>query len=93
MSPSIWYWSLIYVGNCFECILIYSALDIVFSKKKYFRSQDINIAPRRASEIVLFKSSFYSKRDASGDDSSSGYSILSPLTINLTLYGSGFSGW
>ena len=80
-------------GKYFECILIYSALDIGFSKKKYFRSQEINLAPRRAYEIFLLNSSFYYKRDTAGDDASSGYSILSPPTVILTLYGSVFSGW
>ena len=63
-----------------------------FPKKTYFRSQDINPAPRRASEIVLLNSSFYSKRDAADDDASSGYSSLSPPTDNLNLYRSYFSG-
>ena len=80
------------VGKYFECILIYYALGIGFSKKKYFRSQDINLSPRRASEIVLLNSNSDSQRDASGDDASSGYSSLSPPTVNLTLYGSDFSG-
>ena len=75
----------------FECILIYSALDIGVSRKKTFRSQDINIAPCRASEIVPLKSSSDPKRDASEDDTSSGYSSLSPPTVSLTLYGSDFS--
>ena len=69
-----------------------SALDIGVSRKNNFRSQDINLAPLRASEIVLLNSSFYSKRDASGDDASSRYSIMSPPTVSLILYGSGFSG-
>ena len=80
-------------GKYFDCILIYSALDIGFSKKKYFRSQDINIAPCRESEIVILKRNFYSKRDADGDDASSGYSSLYPPTVSLTIYGSGFSWW
>ena len=69
-SPSILYHSLMSAGKYFDCILIYSALDIGVSKKKYFRSQDINLAPLRASEMVLLNSSFDSKRDAAGDDSS-----------------------
>ena len=70
----------------------YSAFDIVVSKKKYFRSQDINLAPLSASEMVLINISFYFKRDAAGDDPSSGYSIPSPPTANLNLYGSDFIG-
>ena len=61
-------------------------------QEKYFISQGINLAPRRASEIVILKSSFYSKRDAAGDDASSGYSNLSPPTVNLTMNVSDFSG-
>ena len=41
---------------------------------------------------MLLNISFDSKRDAAGDDVLSGYSSLSPPTLNLTLYGSGFSG-
>ena len=92
MSPPILYQSLISGGKYFECIPMYSALDIWFSKKKYFSSQDINIAPLRASAMVLLISSFYSKRDAAGDDATSGYSSLSPPNVNLNLYGSDFSG-
>ena len=43
------------VGKYFECILIYYALDIGVSKNKYFMSQDMNIAPRHESEIMLLK--------------------------------------
>ena len=57
-------------GKYFECILMYYTLDIGVSKKKNFRSQDINLAPLRASEIVLLNSSFESKRDAADDDAS-----------------------
>ena len=60
--------------------------------RKSFRSQDINLVPLRTYEMVLLISSFDSKRDAAGDDESSGYSSLSPPTINLTLHGSYFSG-
>ena len=67
-------------------------LILGFPIKRYFRSQDINIAPLSASEILILNRIFYSKRDASGDDASSGYSSLSPPTVSLTLYGSGFSG-
>ena len=67
-------------------------LTLGFPKNKYFWSQDINLAPLRASEIVLLNSSFYSKRYSSGDDASSGYSILSPPIVSLTMYVSGFSG-
>ena len=81
------------VGKYFECIIVYSDLEIIVSKKKIFRSQDRNLAPRRASEIMLLNSSFYSKRDADGDDASSGCSILFPPTVNLTLYGPYFIGW
>ena len=56
MSPSICYRSLMSGGEYFECILIYSALDIGVSNKRYFRSKDINIAPLSASEIVLLNS-------------------------------------
>ena len=92
LSPSIWYRSLKSGGKYFQCILIYSALDIGVSKKKYFRSQGINLAPLPASEIVLLNSSFYSKIDAAGDDASSGYSSLSAPTVSMTIYGSNFSG-
>ena len=71
---------------------MYSALDIGVSKKKYFRSQEIHLAPLRASEMVLLNSSFDSKRDDAGDDTSSGYSSLLQPTVNLTMYGSDFSG-
>ena len=56
------------VGGYFECILIYYALEIRVSKKKYFISQDINIAPRRVSKTMLLNSSFDYKRDASDLD-------------------------
>ena len=79
-------------GKYFECILIYSALDIGVSKNKYFRSQEINIEPHHASKIVLLKIIFDSKRDAAGDDASSGYYSLSPPTVILNLYGSYLSG-
>ena len=52
---------------------MYSDLDIEVSRKKYFRSQDINIAPLREYESVLLNGSFDSKRDSAGDDASSGY--------------------
>ena len=71
---------------------MYYALDIGVSKKKSFRSQDINLAPLRVSEMVLLNSSFYSKRDDAGDDASPGYSSLSPPTVILMLYGYDFSG-
>ena len=80
-------------GKYFQCIHIYSALDIVVSKKKSFRSQEINLSPRRASEIVPLKSSFYPKGDASGNDTSYGYSSLSPPTMNIIIDGSDFIGW
>ena len=68
ISPSISYRSLMSGGKYFECILMYSALDIEVSKKTYFGSQDINLAPLRSSEMVLLNSSFYSPIDAAGDD-------------------------
>ena len=68
MSPSISYWYLMYGGKYFELILMYYTLGIEVSKKKYFRSQDINLAPLSASEIVLLNNSFYFKRYAAGDD-------------------------
>ena len=71
---------------------MYSALDTGVSNKKSFRSQDIKIAPLRASEIVLLNRSFEYKRDGAGGDASSGYSSLSPPTVNLTLYSSYFVG-
>ena len=71
---------------------MYSALGIGVSKKTNFRSQEINLAPLRAYEMVLLNSSFYSKRDAVGDDESSGYLILPSPTVNLNMYGSDFSG-
>ena len=71
---------------------MYSALDMEVSKKKSFRSQDINIAPLRVSEMVILNSGFYSKKDAAGDGASSGYSSLLPPTVNLNQYGSDFSG-
>ena len=71
---------------------MYYTLDIGVSKKKYFRSQDINLAHLRASDIVLLNNNFESNRDAAGDDASSGYSSLSPPTVSLTLYGSSFCG-
>ena len=92
MIPSIWYSALMYGEKYSECILIYSYLDIGFYKEQSFRSQDINLAPWRASEILIMNSSFYSKGGASGDNASSGYSSLSPPTANMTLYGSDFSG-
>ena len=79
-------------GKHFECILIYSALDIGVTEKKFFGSQDINLAPRHASEIVLLKSSLDSKRYAAVYDASSGYYNLSTPTVNLTLNSSYFSG-
>ena len=68
MSPSIWYQSLMSGIKYFECILIYSDIDVGVSKKKYFRSQDINLAPLRASEIVLLNRILKSKRDGAGDN-------------------------
>ena len=79
-------------GKYLEWIIIYFALDIGVSKKKTFISHDKNLAPLCASEIVLLNSSFYSNRDAAGDDTSHGYSNLSPPTVSLTLNGSDFSG-
>ena len=55
-------------GKYIEYILIYSTLYIGVSREEYFRSQDINLAPRRVSVIVLLKAVFDSKRDAAGDD-------------------------
>ena len=71
---------------------MYSDLDIGVSKKKSFRPQYINLAPLRASEIVLLNSSFYFKRDYAGDYASSVYSSMSPPTFILTLYGYYYSG-
>ena len=79
-------------GEYFECILIYSSLDIEFYKKYYFWSQDINLAGRRASEILLLQIIFDSKRDAAGNDALSEYYSLCPPTVSMTLYGSDFSG-
>ena len=90
--PSISYGSLMSGGKYFECILVYYAFDIGVSKKKYFRSQDINISPLHASKIVLLNNIIDSKRDAAGDDASSGCSSLSPPTVSMNLYGSDFSG-
>ena len=92
MSTSILYRYLMSDVKYFECMLMYFAIDMRVSKKKYFRSQDINLAPLSASGMVLLNSSFDSKIYAAGDDKSSGYSILSPPTVSLTLYASGFSG-
>ena len=92
MSPSISYWYLMSGGKYFEHIIICSALDIGVSKKKYFMSEDINLAPLREYEIVQLNRIFDSKRDSAGDDASSRYSSLSPPTVSITLYGSGFSG-
>ena len=78
--------------KCFECILIYSDLDIGFSKGKSFRSHDINLTRRRASEILQLKSSFYSKKDAYENDAYSRYPNLSPPTVNLNLNGYDFRG-
>ena len=75
-----------------ECILVYSALDIGASKKKYFRSHNIHFAPLCASEVVLLDIIFDSKRGAAGDNISSGHYNLSSPTVNLTLNGSGFIG-
>ena len=41
---------------------------------------------------MILNISFYSKRDAAGGDTSSGYSSRSPPTVSLTLHGSDFSG-
>ena len=71
---------------------MYSALDMGVSKKKYLRSQVINLVPLHASEMVLLNSSFDFKRDSAGDDASSGYSSMLPPTVNLTRYGFDFSG-
>ena len=70
---------------------MYYALDMEVSKRKYFRSQDINLAPLRASEMVILNISFDSKRNAAGDDASSGYSSILPPTVNLNRCGSDFS--
>ena len=71
---------------------MYSDLDMGVSKKKYFRSQDINLAPLHASEMVILNRSSDYKRYAARDDASSGYFSLSPSNVNLTWYGSGFWG-
>ena len=92
MIPSIQYSDLTSGGKYFECIIISFDLDILVSKKKSFRSQEINLAPRRSSEIVLLKSTFYSKRDAAGYDASSVYYNLYPPIVNINLNGSDFSG-
>ena len=80
------------VGRYFEFILIYYALGIGVSKKRSFQSQDINFSPWRAYEIVLLNISFDSKGDAAGDAAPSGYSSMSPTTVNMNLYGFDFSG-
>ena len=69
---------------------MYSAIDIGVFRIKSFSSQDINLTPLRESEIVPLDNSFYSEIDAAGDDASSGYSSISPITVSLTLYGSDF---
>ena len=74
-------------------ILSYTLLLTLEFARIYFRSQDINIAPCRASEIVLFKSTFDSKRDAPGNDASSGCFSLYTPTVSLTRYVSYFSGF
>ena len=91
MSPSISYRSLMSGGKYSECILVYSALDMGVSRK-YFKSKDINLAPLRASKIVLLNSSFDSKIYAVDDDAASGYLSLSPPTVNLNRYGYYFGG-
>ena len=76
-------------------ILSVSSCNMLLSwgfPRKYFRSQGINLAPLRASEMVLLNISFYFKRYTAGDDASLGYSILSPPTVNMTRYVSDFSG-
>ena len=78
-------------GEYFECIIVYSDLYIGVPKKKYFKSQGINLAPRCAYETVLLKISFYSKKYSTGDDSYSGYYNLSPSIVNLNINGSDFS--
>ena len=72
-------------GRYFECIFIYSALDIGVSKKKNFRLQDINLALSHASGIVILKISLGSKIYAAVDGISAGYSSLYPPTVSLTL--------
>ena len=49
-------------GKHFKCILVYSALGIRVSKRKSFRLQDINLAPMRASDLVLLNRHSDSKR-------------------------------
>ena len=61
-------------------------------QEKYFRSQNINLVPRRAFETLLLNISFDSKGDAAGDAAPSGYSRMSPTTVNMNLYGFDFSG-
>ena len=78
-----------------EIFWVYS--NILFSwhlsfQEQFFLSHVINLAPRCASEIVLLKTSFDYKRDATGDDASSGYYNLSPPAVNLNLGGSDLSG-
>ena len=80
------------VGRYFEFILIYYALGIGVSKKRSFQSQDIKFSPRCAYGIVLLNISFDSKGDAAGDAAPSGYSRMSPTTVNMNLYGFDFSG-
>ena len=79
------------VGNILS-VFSYTLLLTLDFQEEYFISQNINLAPQRASEIVLLKSSFDSKRDSAGDDASLGYSNLYPHTVNMTLNGYDFSG-
>ena len=81
-----------YGGKYFEWIIIYSALDIGVTKKKYFILHDKNIAPLCASEIVILNSSFDSKIYVDGDNISSVYYNLSSPTVNLNLNGYDSSG-
>ena len=79
-------------GKYFEWILRSSDLNIGVSKKKYFLSNDRNLAPLCASEISLLNSVFGYNKDAAGNAKLYEYFNLLPPNFNLTLNSSDFSG-
>ena len=71
---------------------MYSGSCIGVARKWSLRSGQANLAPISESEIVLFKMSLVSSRDAAGDQASASYDNLLLPTVNLVLHFSDFRG-
>ena len=67
-------------------------LDIGVARKKYFRSQIMNLAPCLVSDITLLSKTFVSINDAIGAPASPSQSNIIPPVTNFILWGSDISG-